>query len=192
MLEISNKTSIPKVSIIIPVYNAYEYLDKCLSSAINQTLTDIEIICVNDGSVDLSLSVINGYASKDERIVLIDKENGGLSSARNAALDIAKGKYITFLDADDYLDLDTLRIFYETMEGENVDTVICTIKNFTLGSDAKIEERKISEERYSKSKAMQEGRYFFNGEFSRFSAAVCGKLYKNPSSTNIKLDFLKA
>ena len=178
MLEISNKTSIPKVSIIIPVYNAYEYLDKCLSSAINQTLTDIEIICVNDGSVDLSLSVINGYASKDERIVLIDKENGGLSSARNAALDIAKGKYITFLDADDYLDLDTVRIFYETMERENVDAVLCAIKNFTLVSDAKIEERKISEERYSKSKAMQEGKYSFNGEFSKFSVTSCGKLYK--------------
>ena len=89
----------PKVSVIIPVYNTEKYLEECLNSVENQTLEDIEIICVNDGSTDKSLEILNNHANKDSRIKVISQENGGLSHARNTGMKIAKGEYITFLDS---------------------------------------------------------------------------------------------
>ncbi len=102
----------PKVSVIIPVYNTEKYLRKCLDSVCNQTLSDIEIICVNDCSTDSSLEILKGYASKDNRIKLIDfKENKGSAVARNTGIDEATGEYIGFVDSDDWVDLD----FYEKL-----------------------------------------------------------------------------
>ncbi len=92
-----------KVSVIVPVYNVEAYLPKCLESCINQTLYDIEIICVNDGSTDSSGKILEQYAAIDDRITVINKPNGGLSSARNAGIDVAGGEWIMFLDSDDYL-----------------------------------------------------------------------------------------
>ena len=92
-----------KVSIIIPVYNVEKYLDKCLKSVLNQTYKNIEIIVINDGSTDNSLKICKKY--KDKRIVLIDKENGGVSSARNKGLELASGKYITFREVPTYGEL---------------------------------------------------------------------------------------
>ena len=92
----------PKISVIIPVYNVEKYLSECLDSIVNQTLRDIEIICVNDGSTDNSLSILKEYASKDKRIKIIDKENEGQGYARKVGLDIANGDYILFCDSDDY------------------------------------------------------------------------------------------
>lgn len=103
---------IPKVSVIIPVYNVEKYLVECLDSVINQTLPDIEIICVNDGSTDLSPAVLSKYAQNDKRIKILNKENGGLSSARNAGLRIARGEYVCFLDSDDYIHWDALETLY--------------------------------------------------------------------------------
>ena len=97
-----------EVSIIVPVYNVEKYLSFCLDSLVNQTFKDIEIICVNDGSTDNSAEVLEHYAGFDKRIKIINKENGGLSSARNAGLDIASGEYIYFLDGDDYIEPDLL------------------------------------------------------------------------------------
>jgi glycosyltransferase involved in cell wall biosynthesis len=102
-----------KVSVIIPVYNVEKYLEECLESVINQTLSDIEIICVNDGSTDNSLCILTKYAPKDKRIKIINQKNGGLSSARNAGLLQAQGEYIYFLDSDDYITTDALKILYE-------------------------------------------------------------------------------
>lgn len=105
----------PKVSVIIPIYNTEKYLRKCLDSVCNQTLSDIEIICVNDCSTDNSLEILEEYASKDNRIKLIDfKENKGAAVARNAGIDEAKGEYIGFVDSDDYIDSD----FYEKLYNE--------------------------------------------------------------------------
>ena len=94
------------VSIIIPVYNAAEFLPKCLESCINQTLKNIEIICVDDGSTDNSLEVLKQYAQKDNRIIVLHQENQRQSIARNTAMNVARGKYLQFLDADDFLALD--------------------------------------------------------------------------------------
>lgn len=95
-----------KISVIIPIYNVKAYLSKCLDSIINQTFKDIEIICVNDGSKDNSLQIIKEYAQKDNRIKIVDKENGGLSSARNAGLEVATSEWISFIDSDDWLDIE--------------------------------------------------------------------------------------
>ena len=92
-----------KISIILPIYNASYYLRQCLDSIVNQTLADIEIICVNDGSTDNSLDIINEYAKNDNRIVVINKKNSGLGAAYNSGLEIAKGEYIGFVEPDDYI-----------------------------------------------------------------------------------------
>lgn len=101
-----------KVSVIVPVYNVEEYLRKCLDSLTNQTLSDIEIICINDGSTDNSAVILQEYANKDNRIKVITQENAGVSNARNNGLKIAKGEYIGFCDSDDYVDLDFYEILY--------------------------------------------------------------------------------
>lgn len=92
-----------KVSIIVPVYNVEKYLKRCLDSLVNQTLKDIEIICVNDGSTDGSLAILNEYVRNDDRIVVINQENSGQSVARNRGIDVAKGEYIGFVDSDDWV-----------------------------------------------------------------------------------------
>lgn len=106
-----------KISLIIPVYNVADYLPKCLESCLNQTLYDVEIICVNDGSTDSSGEILKYYEQKDPRINVITKPNGGLSSARNAGLDVATGSWIMFLDSDDFLATNACeRVWRETLE----------------------------------------------------------------------------
>ncbi len=102
----------PKISVIVPVYNVEEYLPQCLESLTNQTLKDIEIICVNDGSTDNCLEILQAFAKQDNRITIIDKKNEGVSAARNAGLNIAKGEYVTFVDSDDFLELDACQLIY--------------------------------------------------------------------------------
>ena len=107
----------PKVSLIIPVYNVGPYLARCLDSCVRQTLLDLEILCVNDGSTDRSREILGHYAGLDCRIRILDRENGGVSSARNAGLDAANGEWIMFLDADDYLEPDACeRVWAESLE----------------------------------------------------------------------------
>lgn len=108
----------PKVSVVIPVFNVEQYLQECLNSVLNQTLREIEIICVNDGSYDNSLQILEQYAEKDERISVISQRNRGQSAARNAGLQYAHGKYIYFLDSDDYILPDALEKLY-TVAQEN-------------------------------------------------------------------------
>ncbi len=112
-----------KVSVIIPVYKVEEYIDRTISSCQSQTLIEIEIIVVNDGSPDNSKTIINKKASEDNRIIAIHKENGGVTSARNTGLAIAKGKYVFFLDGDDYIEDDALAKLFIIAEQNNADYV---------------------------------------------------------------------
>ena len=115
----------PKISVIVPVYNVEKYLGECLDSIINQTLKEIEIICVNDGSIDNSLSILKEYASKDIRIKIIDKENEGLGYTRKVGLNNATGEYILFCDSDDYyVELTAFEELYNYIEKVKVDIVI--------------------------------------------------------------------
>ena len=122
------------ISVIIPVYNVEEFLAECLDSVINQTKKNIEIICVNDGSKDSSLEILKKYAKEDGRIIIVDKPNGGVSSARNAGIEAATGKYIAFVDSDDIIKADTYKIAFDYAERYNADIVCFGWYNFPEGS----------------------------------------------------------
>ena len=111
----------PKVSIIVPVYNVEKYLDKCMSSLLGQTLSDIEIICVNDGSTDDSIDILKSYAREDNRIKVVSQENQGVSVARNNGFVVANGDYVYFMDSDDFLELDAIKILYSYAVLEDLD-----------------------------------------------------------------------
>ena len=117
-----------KVSVVIPIYNVEQYLPKCLASVVHQTLQEIEIICVNDGSTDNCLKILEEFESKDKRIKIINKENGGLGSARNAGLEYAKGEYISFIDSDDYIDENFLELLYNEAKEDDADVACGGIK----------------------------------------------------------------
>lgn len=139
----------PKVSLIIPVYNVEDYIEKCLDSVINQTIDDMEIIIVNDGSTDSSKQKISKYLEKEKnRIKYLEKENGGLSSARNFGISYASGEYIAFLDSDDYIEFTAYEEMYNIAKKENADMVECDFiweypnkkkedigRNYTTGQD---------------------------------------------------------
>lgn len=114
---------LPLVSVIIPVYNTEDYLDQCIYSVINQSYKNIEIIVVNDGSQDHSLDIIKRYASVDSRLVYIDQSNKGTNLTRKAGLDLAKGKYVQYLDGDDSLFLDAIERLVELAEATSADIV---------------------------------------------------------------------
>lgn len=135
----------PKISVIVPVYNKEKYLSKCLDSILNQTFKDIEIICVNDGSTDKSLSILQDYAKQNKQIKIISQQNQGLSAARNTGMLKAKGKWITFIDPDDYIDAET----YETALNKIYDkTELICFGIKTFGKSTK--EQKQSDKNYYK------------------------------------------
>lgn len=113
----------PKISVIIPVYNVEEYLRDCLDTLINQTMKDIEFICINDGSTDGSLNILNEYASNDDRFVIITQKNQGQGIARNKGIELAKGEYISFVDPDDWVELDIFEILYNKFRETEVDVI---------------------------------------------------------------------
>ena len=114
-----------KISVVMPIYNAEDYLKPALDSVVNQTLTDIELICVDDGSTDNSLSIIKEYQQADERIRILTENNAGPSIARNKGLARARGKYVIFLDADDFYEETLLEKLYDLAEAEKLDIAIC-------------------------------------------------------------------
>lgn len=129
-------TQVP-VSIIIPVYNVAPYLRCCLDSVIAQSFTEFEAIVIDDGSTDESSIICDEYAKRDTRFSVIHKKNGGLSSARNAGLDISSGSYICFLDSDDYYEQDFLQTMYDSIRGSDYDFVSCAA-NFVDESEVLI------------------------------------------------------
>ena len=119
------------ITIVVPVYKVEQYLGKCVDSIRKQTYPHLEIILVDDGSPDNCGSMCDEYAACDDRIVVIHKENGGLSDARNAALDIARGNYITFIDSDDYIQVDYIEYLYVLLKKSNADMSICEFDYIT-------------------------------------------------------------
>ena len=114
----------PSVSIIVPVYNAHKTIARCIESIINQEFQDFELLLVNDGSKDDSGQICDSYAAQDKRIRVIHKDNSGVSDSRNMALDLAKGKYIQFLDSDDWITTDATNLFFRAAEDHHCDMVI--------------------------------------------------------------------
>lgn len=112
------------ITVIIPIYNVSKYLKNCLESVINQTYKNLEIICINDGSTDNSLQILKEYKERDERIIIIDKKNAGVSAARNDGIEKASGEYLFCVDGDDYIDEDFFEKFYNNAKKNDSDLVV--------------------------------------------------------------------
>ena len=119
-----------EISVIIPAYNVEDYIGDCVNSIMNQTFKDLEIICINDGSEDNTLNILRQFESKDDRIIVIDQENNGVGTARNAGLDAATGEYIYFIDSDDFLDSNALSELYDIAKENEADLIIFKSQNF--------------------------------------------------------------
>ena len=120
------------ISIIVPVYNVENYLRQCLDSIMGQTYQNFECLLINDGSPDHSADICSEYVSKDSRFRYFEKENGGVSSARNLGIEHSKGEYITFIDSDDWVDSDYLEVLYTTLLEEGADITVSTYKQFNI------------------------------------------------------------
>ncbi len=114
-----------KISVVVAVYNAEKFLNKCIESIVNQGYKNLQIILVDDGSKDSSLEICKGFETRDSRIEIVHKENGGLTSARKAGFDVAQGGYIVFLDSDDFLEKDYIDKLYQSIVNNNSDIAIC-------------------------------------------------------------------
>lgn len=125
----------PKISIIVPIYNAEKFLDRCMDSIYAQTFTDYEIILVNDGSTDNSAALCRSYADRDSRVIYIEKENGGAGSARNAGMDAAKGKYLAFPDCDDWFEPTMYEELYALAESGGYDMVFSGVNYYRQTGD---------------------------------------------------------
>ena len=168
-----------KVSIIVPIYNTEKYLEKCLESLVNQTLKDIEIVLVNDGSTDNSENIINKYLKEyKNKIIYIKKENGGQGESRNLALTKVSGEYVTFVDSDDYIDKTMLEKLYNKAISEKADIVACTshIELINNNEILVVDEFKTQE---------PTKQYILN------NAGPCGKIIKTEIITKNKLYFPK-
>lgn len=123
------------VSVVIPIYKVEKYLDRCIESVLAQTYTNLEIILVDDGSPDRCPEICDGYAMRDDRITVIHKENGGLSSARNAGIEVMSGEYVTFLDSDDFLEGKAIGRWVGLAEEKNADLVIGRFADYYDGDN---------------------------------------------------------
>lgn len=140
LINFDNSTNI-KVSIIVPVCNVEEFLSECLDSCINQTLQDIEIICVNDGSSDNSLKILQEYANKDNRVKIIDKDNAGYGHAMNIGMDMASGEYIGIVESDDFVELDMYEKLYNLASLHKLDFIKADFYRFSYDEQGNIEKR---------------------------------------------------
>ena len=165
------------VSIIVPVYKVEQYLKRCMDSVLNQTYKNIEIILVNDGSPDNCPALCDKYAKIDSRVRVIHKENGGLSSARNVALDSVKGDYIFFVDSDDWLALDTLEVLNEYLE-----------KDYDMISFQRtyLTEEKVVEKGEKNPKDMDVSQYIDASFLGRYDFFVTTKIFKTEVFNNVR------
>ena len=162
----------PKISIIIPVYNAENYLEECLLTISQQTFNDFEILAINDGSTDRSLEILKKYQAKEPRLQVISQENKGVSAARNLGLDNAKGEYIAFVDADDWLHPETLEKYIEIAKYEHRDILISQF----LTKKSKEKQTEWTIENYDRKEIEQ--KIFPKFIESDVYNSVCNKLYK--------------
>lgn len=170
-------TKLDVISIVVPVYNVEEYLSRCVNSIINQTYENLEIILVNDGSTDNSGYICNALKTKDNRIKVIHKRNGGLSSARNAGISVATGKYLTFVDSDDWISLDIYEHCIELFISEEYDVV-----DFNCVTVKENKPNKLSNEAYALEKVNGKENilysYLLRGQTKKVPFSVCRKVYK--------------
>lgn len=171
------------ISVIVPVYKVEQYLDECVSSIVNQTYKNLEIILVDDGSPDSCGKMCDNWAKKDTRITVIHKENGGLSDARNAGLDIFKGEYVAFVDSDDYVESNYIETLYTNIK--DADMCLCNITAFSENNQKKavVEKGIVDSDKFFE--------MMFSPETSQYSVVAWNKLYRRNLWDNVRYPFRK-
>lgn len=177
------------VSAIVPVYNSEKFLEVCIQSLKNQTLNDIEMIFINDGSTDNSLEILEKYQKLDNRIIIINQENKGPSVARNAGLRIAKGEYISFIDSDDWINENMYQEMYQNAQENNSDAVICDMKLIGKNNELYINGITLNIPFYNKEKVLQHiyQELLSNSQFN----SAANKLYKSRIIKSHNISFNK-
>lgn len=169
------------ISVIVPIYNVEKYLKKCIDSIIKQTYNNLEIILVDDGSTDNCAKICDEYAKKDKRIIVIHNSNQGVSASRNFALEKARGKYITFLDADDFISNNYIEVLYNMIKIKKIDLAI-------IGNDEQFNGTILKDNKKLK-KIMSNKETIKNILEEKYITSVCwGKIYKRETLNNIKFD----
>ncbi len=167
-----------KLSIIIPVYQVKSYLDRCLKSILSQTYSDYEVILVDDGSTDGSQHICDNYAEQFEFIKVIHKPNGGLSSARNAGIDISTGNYLMFVDSDDMIHSQTAELEISLLEKNNADAVICPLTRFQSNDEVDIYSSLQNLNNTTVVSGLEAEKGYFNNQNVNKYVSSCGRLYK--------------
>ena len=183
-----NRTEIPKISIIVPVYNVESYLPRCIDSILAQTYTDFELILVDDGSPDNSGAICDEYAAKDSRIRVIHKENGGVSSARNTGLDFASGKYISFVDSDDVVHPQMYEILLSVLQNTQSGFSACSVQKIPENYNFSVFDTHLtpnSHEFYSSKEVINQYIYRFYG---KLTAYIYNKLYRKELFDHLRFD----
>jgi len=181
----------PKISIIVPVYNVEKYINKCVDSILNQTFKGFELILIDDGSTDSSGKICDEYGELDERVIVIHKENGGVSSARNIGIDTCNGTYLAFVDPDDDIDENMYETLLQNSSNSDIDLIVCkiktidTLKNKTYESTIWNETNSIIS-KYAIRNQVIPG-ILSGSSYSIFS--VCNKLYKTSVMKHHKMRF---
>lgn len=170
----------PIVSVILPVYNSEKYIKKTIESILNQTLEEIEIICVNDGSKDNTLEILKNFEENNNKVKVIDKKNEGVWKARIDGIKVASGIYTTFVDADDNVEKNFIEELYKSVEKNNADIAICGFKRI----DEKTGKVLSKEMRYEETKIIEKGKNF--EEIISINTALWNKLYKTEILKQIK------
>ncbi len=173
------------ISVIIPVYNNKDYIERSMKSALDQKSVEVQVIVVDDGSTDGTAKIVDEYASKYENLICFHKENGGASTARNMGLDKAEGEYIFFLDGDDYIEEDALCQMYKAAVDNDVDMVLCNFCTRDAQGEL-VKQYEIPE--YAKNKKLSEYEYWkLNAEDSTYvTTSPCTKLYRHRIWDNIR------
>lgn len=174
---------LPKVSIIVPIYNSEKYIEKCIKSIIKQSYQNIEVVLVDDGSTDNSYKVIESYLNSDKRIVYYKKINGGSSSARNLGIDNCNGSFITFLDADDTVNEKYIERLINLMVEENLDIVVCGYVDISKYGIIKLNDFYFGDSKLEKNQ-------FVSNIFNGVGGTLWGKIFRKDivDKNNIRLD----
>lgn len=166
-----------KISVIIPVFNATPYIRRCLDSIIQNSYQDLEIICVDDGSTDNSLKILQEYKQLDKRIVVITKNNGGVSAARNVGLDVCTGDFIAFIDSDDWIHHNYFSILMNIQQKNDYDVVVCQYFRTSEEAVLEFEVREVSEVQYNRRDYMSS---------HTVKSYVWGRIYKRSTVSSIR------
>lgn len=171
----------PLISVVVPVYKVEKYIHQCINSILNQTYKNLELILIDDGSPDTCGEICDDYSRKDTRVRVIHKKNGGLSDARNAGIDIAKGEYITFIDSDDYVHQDYLKVMHDLAEGQHASIVQV---NFTNQADDLGQDVSAGISRFTPEKALRDML-----RMKEVQVIACAKLYRTDLFKEIRYPY---